>query len=122
MLKISLNKLLNTKSQLKVLTEINNNDGVFIPRSISKDLPIYFAIDNTDLKIDTPDGQNQLHGTRIAVYQKTETSKVLQLVSIERQSKPKNSPGRFIVSSIAQNQSARTIIILFTKTTFLAKL
>ena len=53
-------KLLNTKSQLAntVLTEINNNDRVFIPRSISKDLPIYFAIDNIDLKIDTPDGQN----------------------------------------------------------------
>ena len=65
-------KLLNIKSQLAdtVLTEINNNDGVFIPRSISKDLPIYFAIGNTDLKIDTPDGRNQLHGTAIAVYQK----------------------------------------------------
>ena len=73
MLKISLNKLLNIKSQLTVLTEINNNDRVFIPRSISKHLPIYFAIDNTDLKIDTPDGRNQLHGTAIAVYQKTET-------------------------------------------------
>ena len=89
MLKISLNKLLNIKSQLTVLTEINNNDRVFIPRSISKHLPIYFAIDNTDLKIDTPDGRNQLHGTAIAVYQKTETSEVLRHVSIDRQSKPK---------------------------------
>ena len=72
---IDYDKLLNIKSQLAdtVLTEINNNDGVFIPRSISKDLPIYFAIGNTDLKIDTPDGRNQLHGTAIAVYQKTET-------------------------------------------------
>ena len=60
-------KLLNIKSQLAdtVLTEVNNNDGVFIPKSISKDLPIYFAIDNTDLKIDTPEGQSQLHGTGI---------------------------------------------------------
>ena len=58
MLKISLNKLLNIKSQLTVLTEINNNDRVFIPSSISKDLPICFAIDNIDLKIDTPDGRN----------------------------------------------------------------
>ena len=33
----------------------------------------------------------------------------------------KNSPGRFIVSSIAQNQSARTTIILFTQTTFSSK-
>ena len=43
----------------------------FIPiYSISKDMPVYFAIDNTHLKIDTPGGRNQLHGTRIAVYQK----------------------------------------------------
>ena len=64
---IDYDKLLNIKSQLAdtVLTEVNNNDGVFIPKSISKDLPIYFAIDNTDLKIDTPEGQSQLHGTGI---------------------------------------------------------
>ena len=84
-------KLLNIKSQLAdtVLTEVNNNDGVFIPKSISKDLPIYFAIGNTDLKIDTPDGRNQLHGTANGVYQKKENSEVLQHVSIDRQSKPK---------------------------------
>ena len=89
---IDYHRLLNIKSQLAdtVLTEINNNSGVFIPRSISKDLPIYFAIDNTELKIDTPDGRNQLHVTAIAVYQKKkETSEVLQHVSIDRQSKPK---------------------------------
>ena len=41
----------NIKSQLadSILTEINNNDAVFIPRSIFKDLPINVAIDNTDL-------------------------------------------------------------------------
>ena len=62
---IDYDKLLNIKSQLadSVLTEINNNDAVFILRSISKDLPIYFAINNTDLKINTPHGRNQLHGT-----------------------------------------------------------
>ena len=55
---IDCDKLLNIKSQLadSVLTEIDNNGGVFIPKSISKNLPIYFAIDNTDLKIDTPAG------------------------------------------------------------------
>ena len=31
----------------------------------------FFAIDNTDLKIDIFDGRNQLHGTAIAVYQTT---------------------------------------------------
>ena len=55
---IDCDKLLNIKSQLadSVLTEIYNNNCVFIRKSVSKDLPIYFPIDNTDLKIDTPSG------------------------------------------------------------------
>ena len=54
-------------------------------------MPIYFAIDNTDLKIDTPGGWNQLHWTGIAVYQKKEAWEVLQDVSIDYQSKPKKT-------------------------------
>ena len=90
---IDCDKLLNIKSQLadSVLTEIYNNSGVFIPKSISKDLTIYFAIDNTDLKIDTPGGWNQLHWTAIAVYQIKEAWEVLQDVSIDHQSKPKKT-------------------------------
>ena len=79
-LSISINydKLQNIESQLSdsVLTEINNNEGAYIPKSISKDLPIYFAINNTDLKIDIPDGWNQLHRTAIAVYKKNKTKKL----------------------------------------------
>ena len=30
---------------------------------------MFFAIDNIDLKVGTPDGKNQLHGTAIAAYQ-----------------------------------------------------
>ena len=122
---IDYHRLLNIKSQLAdtVLTEINNNSGVFIPRSISKDLPIYFAIDNTELKIDTPDGRNQLHVTAIAVYQKKKKlQKYYSTYLLTAKVNQKNSPGRFIVSSIAQNQSARTAIILFTLATFQAKL
>ena len=32
-------------------------------------------LDNTDLKIDTFDGRNQLHGTAITVYQTTNGNK-----------------------------------------------
>ena len=66
---IDYDNLLIIKSQLadSILTEINNNDGIFILRSISKDLPIYFFIKNTDLMIDTTVERNQLHGTAIAV-------------------------------------------------------
>ena len=30
---------------------------------------MFFAIDNIDLKVGTPDGKNQLRGTAIAAYQ-----------------------------------------------------
>ena len=43
---------------------------------------------------------------QLLYIKKKETSEVLQHVSTDRQSK-RNSPGRFIVSGIAQNQSAR---------------
>ena len=35
---------------------------------------LYFAIDNADLKIDSPDAKNQLHVTVIMAYQ-NETNK-----------------------------------------------
>ena len=50
---VDYDKLLNIDSQLadSVLTEINNNDGVYIPKSISKDLPIlpFFILPSTTL-------------------------------------------------------------------------
>ena len=121
---IDYDKLLNIKSQLadSVLTEMNNNDSVIIPKSIFKDLLIYFAIDNTDRKINTPDGRNQLDGTEIAVYKRKELQKFYSTYLLTAKVNQKNSSGRFIVSSIAQNRSARTTIILFTQTIFQAKL
>ena len=44
--------------------------GLLVPCTFDKDRPIFFAIDNVDLKFDTPDGKRQLHGTAIAVYQR----------------------------------------------------
>ena len=95
-----------------VETPLNvNNFNVFIPKSISKDLPVYFAIGNTDLKIDTPGGRNQLHGTRIAVYQKKKLQKFYNTYLLTAKVNQKTSPSQFIVSSIAQNQFARTAIM-----------
>ena len=48
---------------------------MFLPSTLSKNRPVFFAIDNTDLKIDTFDERNQLHGTAIAVYQATNGGK-----------------------------------------------
>ena len=55
-----------------VLERKKANNGVFIPSTLKEVQPIYFAIDNIDLKIDTPDGKGQLHGTGTVVYQKKE--------------------------------------------------
>ena len=53
-----------------VLKKKKANKGVFIPSTLKECQPIYFATDNVDLKIDTPDGKGQLHGTGAVVYQK----------------------------------------------------
>lgn len=36
---------------------------------------IYFSINNSNLKIETPDGKNQLHSTVIVAYQKERKNK-----------------------------------------------
>ena len=46
------------------------NNGLIIPSTLEEGQPIYFVIDNADLKIDTPDGKGQLHGTGTIVNQK----------------------------------------------------
>jgi hypothetical protein len=48
---------------------MKENDNVYIPACLSPNNFLFFATDNTDLQINTPDGRNQLHGTAIAVYQ-----------------------------------------------------
>ena len=48
---------------------------VFLPSTLSKNRPVFFAVDNTDLKIDAFDGRNKLHGTATAVYQTTNGDK-----------------------------------------------
>ena len=50
-------------------------NSVFLPSTLSKNRLVFFAIDNTDLKIGIFDGRNQLYGTAIAVYQTTSGDK-----------------------------------------------
>ena len=52
--------------------EINGN---FVPSTIVENLPIYFAIDNADLTVDTPDAKRQLRGTGTAMYRGKSISK-----------------------------------------------
>ena len=47
----------------------DKNNGVFIPTGFVPGKTTFFGIDNGVVKIDTPDGKKQLHGTVIAAYQ-----------------------------------------------------
>ena len=50
------------------------NGGVLVPSSLpsnkllSKNKPLFFAIGNTDVSGNTPDGKKQLHSTAIVVF------------------------------------------------------
>ena len=72
---INYDKVLDIKKDIAIaiLDKQEANGGVFVPSSLSNNKPLFFAIDNTDLSIDTPDGKKQLHGTAIAVFQQKDT-------------------------------------------------
>ncbi|KAK3746101.1 hypothetical protein QZH41_015518, partial [Actinostola sp. cb2023] len=55
-----------------VLKQMEKDGGVYLPPDIVKGRHIFFAIDNIDFAEDTPDGKRTLHGTAMAIYQKTD--------------------------------------------------
>ena len=59
---------INKDIAVNIIKKSKENDGVFVPLSFLNDEPAFFAIDNTDVKIDTVDGEDQLHATTITVY------------------------------------------------------
>ena len=69
-------KIANIKKSIVdvILAKRTENNGVFIPSTINKENPVFFAIDNADLTIDTPDGKG--HGTGTVVYQQCTNKKV----------------------------------------------
>ena len=71
-------KLTNIKKSIvhAVVAKRTESNGVFIPSAISKENPVFFAADNVDLAIDTPDGKRQLHDTGTVVYQQRTNKKV----------------------------------------------
>ena len=50
---------------------MKDNNGTYIPPTIRKSSPVYFAIDNIDFRNDTPDGKNEFHGIGQVVYQQS---------------------------------------------------
>ena len=70
-LSIPYKKVLSIKNDLvaNAKQKIRSNSGVYVPPVISPNKPLFFAIDNIDLTIDTPDGKDQLHGTTQVIFQ-----------------------------------------------------
>ena len=63
-------QVIHLKKDIANSTEMKRqeNNGVFIPLGFKENHPMFFAIDNIDLKVGIPDGKNQLHGTAIGAY------------------------------------------------------
>ena len=65
-LSISYNKVLKIKEDtVSTLRDKIQENNVYFPFPLCQQEMLYFAIDNADLKVDTPDEKNQLHGTVI---------------------------------------------------------
>ena len=90
-LSVNYDKVRNVKSNLaiSVIKRTKDNGGVYKPSSILEGNPAFFAIDNSDLQIDTPDGKDQLHATATAIYQQHDLDiPNIPFVKIERELKP----------------------------------
>ena len=65
-------KICSIKNDLVIHAKkkMSENGGIYVPPSLSPNTSLYFAIDNVDFQIDTPDGKEQLHGTIQVVSRK----------------------------------------------------
>lgn len=75
---IEYNRLLRVKSEIEkaVIKRMQNDGGMYLLPVVAKGRYVFFAIDNIDFSEDTSDGKRTLHGTAMAIYQKTEARDV----------------------------------------------
>ena len=75
---VSYHKITYIKNSIvdAALAKRTENNVIFIPSTINKENPAFFAMDNVDLTIHTPDDKRQLHGTGTVVYQQGTNKKV----------------------------------------------
>ena len=92
-LSISSNKVACIKHDVSaaVINKAAINNSVYIPSVVSPSNRLYFAVDNTDTAIDTPDGKKQLHGTAMAVYQRSDAFHEQQPLKLKRTTKVQKS-------------------------------
>lgn len=71
---VEYNRLLRIEAQIEqsVLDRMNAHGGLYLPENFVKNRHAFFAIDNVDFAEDTHDGKHTLHGTAMAIYQKTD--------------------------------------------------
>ena len=71
---VEYNRLLRIEAQIEqsVLERMNQHGGMYLPENFVKNRHVFFAIDNVDFAEDTHDGKHTLHGTAMAIYQKTD--------------------------------------------------
>ena len=84
-------KVCNIKSNLakSVIKRTKEKGAIYKPSSILKGNPVFCAIDNSNLQIDTPDGKGQLHATATGIYQQHDPDiPNITFVKIERELKP----------------------------------
>ena len=88
-LSISYEKVIDIKKDVAnaVLEKRDENNGAFIPSRLFPIQKPFFAIDNTDMKIDTPTGKRQLHGTAMAAFQQHIHGKTHLITQVQRKSK-----------------------------------
>ena len=85
-LSISYEKVCSIKKDIVVDTKakIAKDGGIYIPHMVSSNKPLFFAIDNSDFQVDTPDGRDQLHGTTQVVFQQKDMDEIHTVHMFER--------------------------------------
>ena len=119
-LSVNYQKVLNIKTNIEtsVKEKAAKQGGIYIPSVISPNKPVYIATDNSNLKVDTPDGKNQLHGTAIAVCQSrdndfTTPSLIIECQQIEeKETKQTHYKTIFCPEPVPQNEVYQSYQIL----------
>ena len=67
-----------------IVKKMKDNNGIYVPPSIQKECPIYFAVGNCDFQNDTPDRKYEFHGTVQTVSQHSTNPLESKSLKIER--------------------------------------
>ena len=80
-LSVPYDKVLQIENDIaqSVYDNMQKNNGVYVPPNLVQNIPVHFAIDNTDFSNDTPDGKHEFHGTGQVVFQKSQDLEVSRL-------------------------------------------